>query len=308
MSREITNWTLMRYFLEVARAGSLSGAKDRLGASQPTIGRKIDDFEHLVGEKVFIRTAHGVDLTEVGRRVLVVAERMETLARTVNVEATGEVTLSGVIRCKVTDGIGGYWLPLMLEQFHAEHPHITVDVTVCDGKEVPDLSRREADLTVVYRPPTDPDVCILASDNAIGMPMAARSYIEAYGQPSTFEELLDHRFCAHNMHFVAIEPWARLAAVLQHHRKIVYRSNSSLAVCQAVRRGLGISYMPIGVMDREEDLVFFDIEGYAPQQPFWLVCHRDVKDIPSIRAMVNYIKASLFRGLKGSLSRRLGEE
>jgi len=304
MSKPLADWTLMRFFLEVARAGSFVGAKEALGASQPTIGRRIEEFEAEVGTKVFVRSTQGVTLTPAGRRLFVLAERMETIARAVKIEATGEVSLTGLVRCTVTDGIGGYWLPLMLEEFHAAHPHITVAVNVCNAGEMPDLSRREADVTVVYRMPTDPDVCVLAEDVAIGMPMASRDYLAKYGQPSTLEELLDHRFCAHDIHFSPAGPWAQLATLLQKHQKIVYRSNSSLAVCQAVRRGLGISYMPIGVMDREPDLVFFDLDGYAPKMPFWLVCHRDVKDIPSVRAMVNYIKKALFGGVAGSLSRR----
>jgi DNA-binding transcriptional LysR family regulator len=304
MAKQLADWTLMRFFLEVARAGSFAGARLPLGASQPTIGRRIDEFEAEVNTKVFIRTSQGVTLTPAGRRLFVVAEAVETLVRSVQVEATGEADLSGLVRCTVTDGIGGYWLPLMLEKFHEAHPHITLEVSVCNSGVMPNLSRREADITVVYRPPTDPDVCVLAEDVAVGMPMASRSYIEKHGQPRTLEELLAHRYCAHDLHFAEVGPWARLAGLLKRHHQIVYRSNSSLAVCQAVRRGLGISYMPIGVMDREPDLVFFDLEGYAPQMPFWLVCHRDVKDIPSVRAMVNYIKDTLFGGMAGSLSRR----
>lgn len=304
MAKQLADWTLVRFFLEVARAGSFAGARAALGASQPTIGRRIEDFEAEVNTKVFIRTSQGVTLTPAGRRLFLLAERVEALIRSVNVEATGEGALSGLVRCTVTDGIGGYWLPLMLEKFHETHPHVTVEVNVCNSGEVPNLSRREADVTVVYRPPTDPDVCILAEDVAIGMPMASRTYLERFGQPRNLEELLAHRFCAHDLHFAEVGPWARLASLLKRHHQIVYKSNSSLAVCQAVRRGLGISYMPIGVMDREPDLVFFDLEGYAPEMPFWLVCHRDVKDIPSVRAMVNYIKDALFGGLPGSLSRR----
>lgn len=301
MAAPIKDWDLLRCMLEVARAGSFLAARERLNTSQPTVSRRMEALERQLGAKLFIRTSRGVDLTEVGRRVLATAEKMEALVRAVGIEATGQSRLSGVIRFMVTDGIGGYWLPLMLERFHAENPHITVDVTICDDRTVPDLSRREADITVVYREPTDPDVCVLAADEAVGAPMA---YAERHGLPSTFEELLDHPFCAHNMHFSTVGPWAPLAKVLQKHQKVVYRSSSSLAVCQAVRRGLGVTVMPIGVMDREPDAVFFDIEGFRVRVPFWLVCHKDVKDIPSVRAMVDYIKQALFRGLSGSLSRR----
>lgn len=304
MAAPINDWDLLRCMLEVTRAGSFLAARERLNTSQPTVSRRMEALERQLGAKLFIRTSRGVDLTEVGRRVLATAEKMESLVRTASLEATGQSRLSGVIRFMVTDGIGGYWLPLMLERFHAENPHITVDVTICDDRTVPDLSRREADITVVYREPTDPDVCVLAADEAVGAPLASLGYAERHGLPSTFEELLDHPFCAHSMHFMASGPWAPLAKVLQRHQKIVYRSSSSLAVCQAVRRGLGVTFMPIGVMDREPDAVFFDIEGFRVRVPFWLVCHKDVKDIPSVRAMVNYIKQALFRGLSGSLSRR----
>ncbi|HVI51961.1 MAG TPA: LysR family transcriptional regulator [Candidatus Sulfotelmatobacter sp.] len=304
MPAQITDWNLLRCMLEVARAGSFLAARERLNASQPTVGRKVDELERQLGAKIFIRTAHGISLTEAGRRILAIAEKMETLSQSVSVEATGENRLTGAIRFKVTDGIGGYWIPLMLERFIAENPYITVDVSICDDNTMPDLSRREADITVVYREPTDPDVCVLAVDEAIGAPLVSQIYADKYGLPTTFDELLDHPFCAHEMHLRTVGPWAPLARVLQKHQKIVYRSSSSLAVCQAVRRGLGITYMPIGVMDREPDALFFDIEGFTARVPFWLVCHKDVKDIPSVRAMVNYIKAALFRGLNGSLSRR----
>jgi DNA-binding transcriptional LysR family regulator len=307
MQTTFSDWSLLRYFLEVARAGSFLGATERLQASQPTIGRKIDELEQKVGEKLLIRTTHGIDLTEVGTRILGIAEKMEAMANAVMVEATSEAALSGTVRFKVTDGIGGYWLPLMLEEFHANYPHITVEVSVCDATHMPDLSRREADITVVYSEPTDPNVCVLARDEAVGLPIASRSYIAQYGKPTTLEELLDHRFCAHDIHFMRNGPWERLGNILVDHKKIVYRSNSTLAVCQAVRRGLGISYMPIGVMDREPDLVFWDIESYAVRVPFWLVCHRNVKDIPSVRALIEHVKVSLFRGHEGSFSRRLPE-
>lgn len=304
MPMPIADWNLLRCMLEVSRAGSFLAARERLNISQPTVSRKIDELERQLGAKIFIRTAHGVGLTDVGQRVLAIAEKMEDLSRRVSIEATDRSRLSGVIRFKVTDGIGGYWLPLMLEKFHADNPHITVEVSICDDKSVPDLSRREADITVVYREPIDPDVCVLATDEAIGAPLASASYATKYGLPSTFEEMLNHPFCAHSMHYTSNGPWAPLAKVLKRHQKVVYRSSSSLAVCQAVRLGLGITYMPIGVMDRESDAVFFDIDGFTARVPFWLVCHKDVKDIPSVRAMVNYIKAALFRGLSGSLSCR----
>jgi DNA-binding transcriptional LysR family regulator len=303
MIGDLNDWTLLRFFLETARAGSFQGATEALAASQPTIGRKIDQLEDKVGTRLFIRTSAGVDLTEAGRRVLHVAEQVESLTRSLPIETATENQLVGTIRFKGSDGIGGYWLPHMLAAFHQQYPNITVEVVCTDYSEVPDLSRREADITVVYKEPTDPDVCVISEGMLVYKPMTSREYADRNGVPATFAELLDHPFIAHESYFVPGEPWNHVADLLRRHRRIVYRSNSSLAVGQAVRRGLGVTFMPVGVADREPDALFFDIEGWTAQRPFWMVCHRNVKDLPAIRALIDHLKVSLFKGGAGTMAR-----
>ena len=58
--------------------------------------------------------------------------------------------------------------------------------------------------------------------------------------------------------------------------------------------GVEISLQPIGVKDREPNLTLLDVDGYAPAVTYWLSCHRDIKDLPQIRARIDYLRSNLF--------------
>ncbi len=75
---------------------------------------------------------------------------------------------------------------------------------------------------------------------------------------------------------------------------VTYRTGSSLVLGDIVRMGVGISLQPIGVFDREGGLMTLDL-GFRCELPFFLVCHREVKDIPIVRAMLQHLTESLFR-------------
>ena len=69
----------LRYFIAVADAGSLPvAAEQKLHTSQPSLSRQIRDLEQEVGVQLTTRSAHGVELTSVGKAFLDHA-RMELL-------------------------------------------------------------------------------------------------------------------------------------------------------------------------------------------------------------------------------------
>ncbi len=64
------DWSDVRIFLAVARSGSLSGAAQRLGMSQPTMGRRLRALEDSTGQRLFQRGREGFQLTDEGASVL----------------------------------------------------------------------------------------------------------------------------------------------------------------------------------------------------------------------------------------------
>lgn len=57
---------VLRYFLAVAREGSITAAANHLHLTQPTLSRQIHDLEDELGQQLLIRGSHRVTLTQQG--------------------------------------------------------------------------------------------------------------------------------------------------------------------------------------------------------------------------------------------------
>ena len=57
---------VLKYFLAVARTGSITDAAHSLHVTQPTLSRQLQDLEYDLGRKLFVRGSHHVTLTRDG--------------------------------------------------------------------------------------------------------------------------------------------------------------------------------------------------------------------------------------------------
>lgn len=60
------NWDDARFFLAVARCGTLRKAASQLHVDQATVGRRLSAFEDALGSKLFIRTPKSFALSPLG--------------------------------------------------------------------------------------------------------------------------------------------------------------------------------------------------------------------------------------------------
>ena len=70
---------VLRYFLTVAREGSITGAANYLHLTQPTLSRQLQDLEKELGQKLLIRGKHKVILTPEGMMLRKRAEEIVEL-------------------------------------------------------------------------------------------------------------------------------------------------------------------------------------------------------------------------------------
>lgn len=286
------DWLHLPYFLEAARCGSFTAAARRLNSSQPTVSRHIEALETRFGTPLFRRLSQGVVLTPAGAQIVGLAEEIERLVRLARSRGAAERGLSGTIRLWTSDGVGGYWLTPKLAGFHRAYPGITLEVQCSHA--VPDVSRLEADVVVSYHEPTHPDVVPIASARMVFKPTAAQSYLQHYGTPQRLADLAHHAICDH-LHYPRDGAWARWGELVDGHRSVVLRTNSSLTLGMVTLLGHGISMQPLTIARRESTLSVLDLEGYSAPVAFWLVCHRETKDVPRMRALIDYLRSALFR-------------
>lgn len=57
---------VLKYFLAVAKEGSITAAANLLHLTQPTLSRQLQDLEKELGQKLFIRGSHNISLTPEG--------------------------------------------------------------------------------------------------------------------------------------------------------------------------------------------------------------------------------------------------
>ncbi|MBM7644177.1 DNA-binding transcriptional LysR family regulator [Scopulibacillus daqui] len=87
---------VLRYFLAVAREGSMTGAADFLHITQPTLSRQLKDLEQELGKKLFIRSSHSIVLTVEGMHLRKRAEEIIDMADKLEAEFNCmEETISG---------------------------------------------------------------------------------------------------------------------------------------------------------------------------------------------------------------------
>ena len=112
-------WDDLKYFLAVARCGSLRKAARHLKTSAATVGRRIVDLETRLGAHLFDRNQAGYILTESGEAIYRKAEEVEEAVSSVEREALGrDLRPAGKVRLATVDDIAALIVAPRLAQFH----------------------------------------------------------------------------------------------------------------------------------------------------------------------------------------------
>jgi len=285
----LVDWSNARIFLEVVRTGSFRGAAERLGQSINSVRRRVGEFEREIGTTLFTRDVLGTKLTSEGAQVVDAVERME--AASFDVLRSANLTspaIAGEVRVSVTEGIGTFWLAPRLVEFQRAFPNILVDLH-CAMRSA-DVLRREADVAVQIVRPSTLDVKAVKVGRIHVMWYASEDYIELYGQPTTYEELIKHRIV---MQFsdqtAAKEIFDAWFPGVKQQDLIVMRTNVSSANYWAIAKGAGIGLLPTYASAIGARVVPLDIEGMCRPFDIWLSYHPDSGRIPRVRKMIDWI-------------------
>ncbi|MGE8564894.1 HTH-type transcriptional regulator CynR [compost metagenome] len=127
----------LRYFLEVARCGSIAGAAAAQHVAASAVSRQIAKLEDGLGIALFERQARGMELSEAGRQLAAYANAAALEAERVTTEIrqrshVGDVT----IRLACTEGFAHHFLPLCMAEFKHMRPEARFHLHVERPEEV----------------------------------------------------------------------------------------------------------------------------------------------------------------------------
>lgn len=145
---------VLRYFLAIAREGSITRAAVSLNVTQPTLSRQIKDLEVEMGCRLFSRGSHNMILTPEGIRLRKRAEEMIELADKIKEEfnAVPEV-ISGDIYIGAGETQGMRLISHIIKQLHNEYPDIRYHLYSGNAEDVTErLDKGLLDFGVLIQP------------------------------------------------------------------------------------------------------------------------------------------------------------
>ena len=145
---------VLKYFLTVAREGSITGAANSLHLTQPTLSRQLQDLEKELGQKLLIRGKYKVSLTPEGMILRKRAQEIVDMVEKTEAEFSSlKNTLSGdiYIGCGETDSMK--YIAQIIKEIQNNYPEIKFHIHSGNAEDVTEkLDRGLLDFGVLIQP------------------------------------------------------------------------------------------------------------------------------------------------------------
>ena len=285
------DWDNLRFFLELARTGTLAGAARRLGVEHTTVSRRIQALEKQMGATLFAREAGGHRLAEAGRHLLPSVEAME--AAVLGVERAAPTPgggPSGLVRVGATEGFGTQILAPHLARLTQKHPQLSIDLLALP--RMLHLSRREADIVISLERPTRGAVIVTKLADYTLHLYGQREYLARRPLVAQREDLRHHAFISYVDDLLFTKELQFLDQLYPPER-FAFRSTSITAQYEAVRAGAGLAVLPAFLADRDPILARVLPTEARFTRTFWMSMPAEAKHLARMQAVWGFLKETV---------------
>lgn len=292
-------------FVEVARRGSFAEAARVLSLPTATVSRKMQLLELELDVKLFQRTTRSLALTEVGERLLPRAESvLETIAE---LKAEADLHIAnptGTLCLTMPPSVAQGLAPLFAE-FLIQFPGIRIYFN-CNNRNI-DLTANRMDFAFRLGP--------LHDSSMIAMPLARIRHL-LVGQSEFLAARPATRHPAEVLHWPCIRsqvdglllPWRFMenGQMFEVEPSNPVLSDDLLVSTQLAVRGVGLAYLPIGLVKKhlERGTLLSIHENWLPPGRELYLVYPDKQYLPSkARVFIEFIKQK-----QTEIMRMLGDE
>ena len=281
------DWDDIRYFLAVARGGSVRAAAEDLGMHHATVLRRIAHLEKRLGAHMFDKLPSGYRLTAAGNEVLELASQMEATSHQLETRVFGrDQGVRGLLRVTLAPPLATHLLMSDFADFARLHPDIEMEIL--SSGELANLTNREADVAirVVYDHKTLPlNLNGRKGPEVFGAVYIARDRLAAW-RAGARDPI---RWIVISTH--GIPGWANEGEV--RTTGVPFRTTDAQAQIVAVQQGLGITTLPCFVGDADPLLARVpgtDVHMYGS---LWLLTQGETRKTKRVRLFTEFISRRL---------------
>lgn len=292
----------IQIFLAVAQLGTLSAAARAMGASQPTLGRRLARFEQSVGLVLFEKSQTGYRLTASGRKLMAAADGFvdAEVALLRHIEAAKTVARPTVRIC------AGEWMSKIiagnLTKLQALAPQARILLET--QPHVQELDIRANDI-VIHEGPVGRNCFVMRRlGRTPYAAFGARQYVGAHPAAMTNARYKDctwalvHRFAEEDGDAVSVAEWGYPAI---DDKTTILQCTSGQIMLELVRDGHALGFMPTFI-GQEHGLVQVSPEVPSLEHDYWLVFREEARRLPHISAITKQLAAVLSRKLMHNAS------
>nr|WP_142781745.1 LysR substrate-binding domain-containing protein [Agrobacterium sp. T29] len=144
----------LKYFVQVARAGSFSAASSHLNIAQPALSRQIKKLEEELGAVLLVRHGKGVEITQAGAHLLTEAESLiEHFSRAISSVKADNHNFAGNIALGVAPTSGLLIAPEIFRVFQRQWPDATLTIREGISTSLEEwLLDRRIDIAILHNP------------------------------------------------------------------------------------------------------------------------------------------------------------
>ena len=281
------DWDDVRYFLAVARGGSVRAAADRLGVNHTTVLRRTAQLEERLGAQMFEKLPSGYRLTAAGEDVLEFAEQMEASSNRLETRIFGrDQSARGLLRVTLPPFLATHLLMPDLADFARMHPDIEMEIL--SSGELANLTNREADVAI--RIVADRKTLPLNLHGLKGPELFSRVYMSRdrlaawhAGAPDPIRWIV--------MDNQGIPDWAREGEV--RSTGVPFRTPDAETQIVAAQQGIGMTKLPCFVGDADPLLVRVPGADLPTHGTLWLLMQGETRKTKRVRLFTEFVSRRL---------------
>lgn len=294
----LDDWNLLRSFIAVYEAGTLTEAARRLATTQPSVGRHVRELEAALGEALFVRLPGRLKPTQRAHALHeAVAPMKDASLHAARLFTDAREALVGTVRIAVSEVYATHVVAPLAAQWLAEHPGLEIELSVSNRSD--NLLRRDADIAVrFFRPEQDDLIAVPVGRTELGL-FVHESYLARHGEPQGFELPEGVFIAGFDRDTTPLAPLFHGAPPRQPVR-FRLRSDAILARQAAVESGLGVGAYLADVAAERPGLRRVLADRFGLVQEVWLCAHAELRRSASMRFVWARLEAALRARLGGS--------